>query len=364
MDRYALDTNAIREDFRFRRNPWRLFLREGRLGHLKILVPEIVVDEAVNLYREDAANALRSATKARRSLLGLGADQTGVPPVELDVEALTDAYAARLREALESAKADFLPYPRVSHEDVVRRALDRRRPFDSEGKDGYRDTVVWETLLNAVVATDPIMLITADNAAFSSKGSTALIPALADELEARDLPRDTIRRATRISDITDLLPSVPELQLGAEHLIATNAGARQFIVNALTEDALDYGESATSIIGLNLDIDQFYISWIDEVTDIEVESARELDDGKAALDLSAKMDATLEAYVRKGDAYGYDGDDLHITDYDYNESMAEGFVLRMLEAGFEAVYDPESEQITNVRAYSYIPMGPHRSTGT
>jgi hypothetical protein len=36
--------------------------------------------------------------------------------------------------------------PRVSHEEVVKRDLLRRKPFGESGK-GYRDTLIWETVL-------------------------------------------------------------------------------------------------------------------------------------------------------------------------------------------------------------------------
>jgi hypothetical protein len=35
----------------------------------------------------------------------------------------------------------------VSHDAVVERALERRQPFDTAGHNGYRDALLWETVL-------------------------------------------------------------------------------------------------------------------------------------------------------------------------------------------------------------------------
>jgi len=39
-------------------------------------------------------------------------------------------------------------YPDTSHQEIVQRALYRKKPFKSNGKDGYRDFLVWKTFLD------------------------------------------------------------------------------------------------------------------------------------------------------------------------------------------------------------------------
>lgn len=41
-------------------------------------------------------------------------------------------------------------YPNISHKEVVQRALERKKPFKSDGKDGYRDYLIWVTFLGVV----------------------------------------------------------------------------------------------------------------------------------------------------------------------------------------------------------------------
>lgn len=39
-------------------------------------------------------------------------------------------------------------YPIISHKDVVKRALQRKKPFKADGKDGYRDYLLWKNILH------------------------------------------------------------------------------------------------------------------------------------------------------------------------------------------------------------------------
>lgn len=38
----------------------------------------------------------------------------------------------------------------TTHRDIVHRALERKKPFKDDGKDGYRDYLIWLTFLNVV----------------------------------------------------------------------------------------------------------------------------------------------------------------------------------------------------------------------
>jgi len=166
VDRYALDANAMAEDFLLERNPSRLLLREARERRIGLLVPEIAFDETVNLYRERVDELYREGRRAWRRLQGLRAVDADRTKLELNLTEVEARYRQDLRATLTAARAEFLAYPSTSHEAVARRALQRRRPFDPEGKDGYRDTLVWESLLEAVDVASPIVLISGDKAAF------------------------------------------------------------------------------------------------------------------------------------------------------------------------------------------------------
>jgi hypothetical protein len=105
-------------DLRERGAAWRRLTRAVEEARVRLCLPAVVVDEVlahrVNRFQPEV-------TRAIELVRGLA---TRVPP----------GWAV-------------LPYPAVPHRQVVARALARRRPFDPRGRGGYRDTLIWESVL-------------------------------------------------------------------------------------------------------------------------------------------------------------------------------------------------------------------------
>jgi hypothetical protein len=349
MDRYALDTNVLREDYRFRRNPGQLLLREARHEEIRLLMPRLCLDEAANLYREDLEEAFRESRKAARRLRGLGA--TTENPAGA-VDSLVADYRAYLEALLRSANAEILPYPTVGHEHVAVRALSRRQPFDHEGRNGYRDVLLWESLLAAADASHPIILISHDSRAFGpNRKLPGLAEELSDEVEAAGFPRDAIRRISTVAEFTGGLPSVAALEVEAEHLIASDADIRQVVENGMEEETLDYDESGTFLPGLDLKIREWWVHEVVDISPVRVMRARELDDGRVALDLRADINAVLHASVRVDDLTA-DSAEFDVVEYDGDEATVS--VNRTLESSFEGIWETEEGWLAPGHAYQYI----------
>lgn len=357
MDYYALDANAIREDPFLRRTPARLLLREARHQRIGLLIPQIAFDEVVNLHKQDLASARRKVDKGVRSLRRLGLDVAS-PTEAVDLDEASASFAEELREIFLSSGGILLPYPQVDHAEVVRRALDRCRPFDSGGKDGYRDTVLWETLCEAATEYLPVTLISADRTAFSPNHSYELLAELRNELQARGLAADAIRRIPRIADFTDQLPRVDAIELELEHMFAIPGDPRSIVVSTIEEEALDYDESQTSVIGLNLEVDQLFIESVQEVSEIALIGAWPLEGDENAFQLEARMVATLELFIRKGDLYSHQGDEITVIDADYNESFGTATICRVFSVRLDGTYDSSTKQLREIRTSSFTAVAP------
>jgi hypothetical protein len=62
-----------------------------------------------------------------------------------NVEAETKRYREFLLDELKKAGGRMLAYPTIAHEKVVRRELQRKKPFKQNGS-GYRDLLIWESV--------------------------------------------------------------------------------------------------------------------------------------------------------------------------------------------------------------------------
>jgi len=162
----VLDTTAILADPRLEGGAFRMLLASARRLHLDIALPRVVLDEACNYAREQLQDIAVRSEKLSREIEKFTAKRP--EPALLVAEALAAAtgYRKLLEAKLRAAGVRLLPYPRLAHKAVVARDLARRKPFKRDGT-GYRDMLIWHTVLQLVERAGPaIAFVTANTKDF------------------------------------------------------------------------------------------------------------------------------------------------------------------------------------------------------
>ena len=146
--RVVLDTNILFQSFRLNSPNFIEFFEGLDKTANSLFVSQVVVEEVVNNYSErlfELMNSINGETRKLNSML----DREGIIAFEqLDFSKEIAIYKDFLQEKILAA-GTILPYPKVEHEKIVKRFLDRKKPFKQNGK-GYRDTLIWENLLEMV----------------------------------------------------------------------------------------------------------------------------------------------------------------------------------------------------------------------
>lgn len=205
-----LDTNLLRDDYLFRNTALRAILQEEvKLGY-RVALPEVVLFEHARHYAFER-------NKARKVLLKLDG------PSELLIE--VDDISAReiLRERAAAMRITIVPLPAISHEALITRSFKCEPPFSDEGKQGYRDALIWETA-KAQAEHEEVILLSNDN----DFGKEVLAPNL--EREAKGLPNKLTRIrsfdafikevvAPRLEELKDISASITigKQPIGAPH---------------------------------------------------------------------------------------------------------------------------------------------------
>src|SRR5262249_9572490 len=121
--------------------------------------------------------------RIERSLRELARLTEDTPHVEaLDLARHVNRYDAYMKEKLKATGAVIVPYPTSSHEVVSRRAIERRKPLDDKGS-GYRDTLIWLSMLE-LLKSEPtnLIFVTANHRDFAE--GTSLHSDLRTDLDA------------------------------------------------------------------------------------------------------------------------------------------------------------------------------------
>lgn len=169
-----------------------------------LYVPEVVVQEVARGRRHDANELIEELNQVNLSrierLLNLELP-TNKTDLASKVHTLVANYDTELRARLLELGAEIIPVPSVSQQVILTRALENRRPFDADGRNGYRDVLIWHSLLDiAKLSYDGIVFASNNTSDFCTGKPSVLLPVLADEL-ANVSPRTKVLLAASVKEI-------------------------------------------------------------------------------------------------------------------------------------------------------------------
>lgn len=161
MIKLVLDTNQIVEkDWRLRSAAIRLVEKAIELGLVSIVVPEIVVEETRNKFRQRLEAHIKSAQNNNAKVGKLLDSEIDVAIPKIDDEC--KKYGEYLDQRLQELKASRPTYANIDHEWLVSKAFGPHRPF-REGDRGYRDALIWHSVLHDIASPDHQTYFVSDN---------------------------------------------------------------------------------------------------------------------------------------------------------------------------------------------------------
>jgi hypothetical protein len=155
----VLDTNEMFGDFRLRHREIRFLLENAKLPTFRLCLPEVVIREMANHFRErwsEAQQRYESAQLDLERLIG----RTISDKVQADeIRAAADRYESELRQELLHYGVHIEPIPTelAGVEKLLARDLGRLKPFgdrkitdetkNRRDRGGMRDALIWESVL-------------------------------------------------------------------------------------------------------------------------------------------------------------------------------------------------------------------------
>ena len=117
----------------------------------KLFVPSLVVEETINHYQEHLAQHVKSAKAEMRSVENMMTSDKGLPVIEVNVEECVEEFRAYLEKQIKWLGGKVIGFDNVTVDSLLSRSLERRKPFDGEGRKGFRDALLWETVLHEII---------------------------------------------------------------------------------------------------------------------------------------------------------------------------------------------------------------------
>lgn len=326
---------------------------------IALYVPEVVVQEVARGRRHDAHDLVRQLAEIKLArierLLELGLP-TDRRELTRHVQELVADYETELRTRLGELRAVITPIPAVSHQEVLTRAMERRRPFDAEGRNGYRDALIWHSLLDIVKrGYAGIVFVTNNTTDFCTGKPPALLPALADEL-AKVSPQTVAVVATKVAEIGSRVAEVEsriEPETDAEEMPKFERPSDVDIWVALSDcvEVIVAGVEPPTSGRWGMDLtDGWQFGSILEKEPVDVVSI-DLDDatlicaqdGEDWAEFTAKIQAevTLDGFAYKADVYIEDRVTVEVQDWDWNDHYMNVYEYHNAELTFRLALNDE-----------------------
>lgn len=358
--RIVLDTCVICRDFRMSKSAFRVFLDGLSRAGYSLHIPKLVCDEVLNKYAEELRSRADGIGRAIAKLERFTGHEFGRPLSDADLQDLLNEYTELLNAKFTAVQTDFLDYPDISHETLVSRALKRRKPFSESGK-GYRDALIWETILHLATSGEmqPIAFISCNPKDFAD-GNGQLHPDLLEDIaslgeqccEVVFFDSLEIFVDNHIKPRLEILGDIRK-QLEANQY--PNLRLDKFVEEELVSH-VGGTELAPLDLGLPPEFETPSLSSVQGIYGIDEVDARQLSTGELLISLSASVDGEFDFFLFKADYYTLPEEERpFIWDMDWNEHYMAGSVAADVNLKLNFTFDTNANQVTSVQIVEITP---------
>lgn len=320
-----LDSSILCTDYYMRGTYFDLLKRAST-----IVLSDIVIDEVKNKHQEMIKERIQSLNKnvcELNRLINI--------PCNIETQNILDqeqsAYADFIEMFLiESGMTIAEPYPAIEHQKIVQRALQRKKPFKSDGRNGYRDYLVWRSFLGVAKAysMETVCFITLNKKDFSDEqDEKKLHPDLVAELDDLGIDNNRIQYWTSIKEFVDniIKPQLAESE-EREKFEASLLNDKDGFSNPLEAmifeklNGIDLSHYDVLVLGENASI-----SLIDEIFSTEIEKTSAVSDDEYLLEIHLDTICSIDSFLLKSELATMDNDDWkdsQIVNNNWNEHYA------------------------------------------
>ncbi len=322
---------------------FRFLLLSSEIAGHSIYIPESVIEEVIAKFERELRSKAEKTTTTLRDL-GRHIQKFMLTPIyDIDQSQEVNAYSERLHKQLSDAHCTIVPYPDVSHTELLKRAVSRHRPFDDRGS-GYRDALIWHSILELTTASnDKIVFVSGDKDFRGANG----------ELHA-NLVMELIQRGQRMDDVTlvDSLGSLLDQHIRPSlHNVIDPYPAEvlDFLDRNLMETITTTSNETLSgnvVPAGTLDSsphEDFYVSEVLSSSNLDITDVHEVSEDSYLLRGHVLLDCVFDGYIPKSDTYVYE--DLVVLEFDWNKHFSWVETVQPIRCEVEMVVNsPASEK--------------------
>lgn len=364
--RVVIETSALAEgDWYLEHNAAQALLVLSRRGEIELLLPEVVYRELGKKHADAVSREIKkldSPTRAKKLNALQPPDRRSADPHDAPAEmAPSYSYSAALWRAVTGAGGRLLGLPETSLEVLLDRSLACRAPFDAHGRAGFRDALIWETIMELATRSEPVVFITKDSDFLDPATSARLHPDLIEDLMAAGLPGDRIRPVESLKEaVEQVVRPARELLDSMRTRLSSDAPWRDRLVARLEELAAEDADAVGFDVDVGLgmgvepyvdEIDVEQLDYLDHFGKVAIADVLPLGGDGFGVEIWLSATAFYEVSVVLSEhVWDASSEVLREVDYGFgpNERSATVGGSAQVLLVFEATYDPGSDELANL----------------
>ena len=355
------DSSVLVSNFQFSSKDFTTFFGFFREAGHSIAIPDVVLQETLNKYSEEMDKDFRSLKQTIKNIQIRSADRKSIHIAEDLEQGYAKRYQSYIDNICKSHSIEILPLPTIGHDILVKRALSRTKPFSPDGRKGYRDALIWYSLLELLEKGNvPIAFLCNNTRDFSDESKKELHPSLAQELKRKGYAADSILLFPNLSLFIEsqIISNLPTADQTLALFQRNSKGGDTFEValeaelpKILENIGVDHGE-----LGKPDSFESITVAATEEVAGFELYSTSKLDDGQHLLNFHATVGCTFDTFLFKSGFYL--DDDINIWDSDWNKHYMTGSFGGYLSVDALATVDTKIGKITSLQLLEYEGVNP------
>lgn len=346
-----LDSNILCSNFYMRGPSFEIIKSVGT-----VVLGQIVVDEVCNKYREmlhEWVHKLQRTTQDINKMISEPLENVDDKLIEKELEkykGFLDFFVIKSGMTVPEV------YPQVSHEEVVKRALDRKKPFKSDGSTGYRDFLVWRTCVNIAksYSSEDVHFISTNTRDFADttdkKNSNKLHPDLLRDLYDSGISEKRLHYWSSLKNFVD----------GFAGAIAEENHERQKAISTIEMNVEGYQKPIQQFIDsslIGIDISEYDIlvpgeclilKEVDHYSDFFVENISKVNNEEYLLDICIDSIGIIETCSNLAEIQEFEDIEMEIEILQKEGNKVLALVTTGFKIHLRAIYNTENSSIASV----------------
>lgn len=344
--RMLVDSNVIIESgFRLGSQACRILLdSKDRLG-IEIVVPELVIMECVQKYKEELTESKRGFENWAKNHQRIIGAKPEIPPELHDIDLTVDGYEHELRSLLDERGVAIAPIPEIAHHTLAARAVCKERPFSRE-KEGYRDALIWQSVVEQAEETDSdVIFLTSNVTDFADKRDDQFVihPDLQKYIK-NGKQVELVRSVTKLNqdyviptleDLSSIAKRLRQGELEELDLVAFLSARLGGMLKSVDEWI------SSEVAGIESDADYLRFDSVSGNIEVESTDVRKLDDNTLLVDveLIAECEFEMGAHIMSDAASRFD------FYFDNETSTIHGWINKDLSVDVQLLVDSRNYEV-------------------